>query len=115
MTACSGGASTKPATPATITSARHGATVGHVASVRRTSCGPGDIEVNATNNDCGTGAVGDEVGGGGLWHRGRQGRSRRRRICDWRWVSFFHDLAMLAHVNGAPVRSGKGQYGTACR
>jgi hypothetical protein len=65
MTACGGGASTEPATPATITSARHGATVGHVASVQRTSDGPGDIEVNATNNNCGTGAAGDEVEGGG--------------------------------------------------
>jgi hypothetical protein len=64
-TAYGGGASTEHATPAATTSARQGAAVGPVAPARRTSGGPGDIEVNATGSDCGTGAAGDEVWGGG--------------------------------------------------
>jgi hypothetical protein len=59
---CPGGASTEPA--ATM-SARHGAATSPIASARITSGGPGDIEVNATDGDCGAGTVGDEVRGSG--------------------------------------------------
>jgi hypothetical protein len=62
---CPGGTSTESAAPAATTSARHGAATSPVASARITSGGPGDIEVNATDGDCGAGTIGDEVRGGG--------------------------------------------------
>jgi hypothetical protein len=63
--ACGGGTSTELAAPAATMNARHGAAASPVVLTRRTSGGPGDIEVNAIGGDRGVGTAGDEVGGSG--------------------------------------------------